>query len=233
MFGCLSLGMIYWSVHITTVESNLRTSWSWNVICIMDWAFAKPSTKRARFLPYHAYPQWRNCRFEPGGQSVTEEPTGHRQGVNQPKSRKRLRNDREFLDVVDAHTRFEKRENTLRNTKKIKITKYQNVSWRGSVFTFSLPGRAARPLATHQLRHCLSYILFNRPVVGKTALLRQKSQQTHYYYITATKLAKHINICCCSFNQVSMKKKKTLLQENFDLTINFDLMINFDFYFTK
>jgi len=28
---------------------------------------------------------------------------------------------------------------------------------------------------------CLSSILVNRPVVGKTALLRQKSQQTHYY----------------------------------------------------
>jgi len=37
---------------------------------------------------------------------------------------------------------------------------------------------------------CLRYILFNHPVVGKTALLRQKSQQTHYYYRIATKLAK-------------------------------------------
>jgi len=37
---------------------------------------------------------------------------------------------------------------------------------------------------------CLSSIIFNRPVVGKTALLRQKSQQTHYYYRIATKLAK-------------------------------------------
>jgi len=36
---------------------------------------------------------------------------------------------------------------------------------------------------------CLSYILFNRPVVGKTTLLRQKSQQTHYYCRIATKLA--------------------------------------------
>jgi len=33
---------------------------------------------------------------------------------------------------------------------------------------------------------CLSYILLNRPVVGKTALLHQKSQQTHYYYRVAT-----------------------------------------------
>jgi len=37
---------------------------------------------------------------------------------------------------------------------------------------------------------CLSYIQFNRPVVGKIALLRQKSQQTHYYHRIATKLAK-------------------------------------------
>jgi len=36
----------------------------------------------------------------------------------------------------------------------------------------------------------VSYIMFNRPVVGKTTLLRQKSQQAHYYYIIATKLAK-------------------------------------------
>jgi len=28
---------------------------------------------------------------------------------------------------------------------------------------------------------CLSSILFNRPVVGKTALLRQKSQKNHYH----------------------------------------------------
>ena len=42
-------------------------------------------------------------------------------------------------------------------------------------------------------------------------------------------LQKHVNICCCSFIKISMKKK-TLLQGNFDLTINFDLMINFDFF---
>ena len=36
----------------------------------------------------------------------------------------------------------------------------------------------------------VSSITFNRPVVGKTTLLRQKSQQTHYYYRIATKLAK-------------------------------------------
>jgi len=44
------------SALITTVESNLRASWSWNTICAMDWASAKPRTVRQRFLPYHAYP---------------------------------------------------------------------------------------------------------------------------------------------------------------------------------
>jgi len=37
---------------------------------------------------------------------------------------------------------------------------------------------ASRSLATP--------VLFNRPVVGKTVLLRQKSKQTHYYYRIAT-----------------------------------------------
>jgi len=49
---------------------------------------------------------------------------------------------------------------------------------------------------------CLSYININRPVVGRTALLRQKSQQTHYYYRIATKLAKAYQICCCSFQKI-------------------------------
>ena len=37
---------------------------------------------------------------------------------------------------------------------------------------------------------CPTYILLTRPVVGNTALLRQKSQQTYYYYKVATKLTK-------------------------------------------
>jgi len=54
-------------------------------------------------------------------------------------------------------------------------------------------------LSTYQTKYCkitflalprLSYIIFNRPVVGKTKLLREKSQQTHYYYTIATKRAK-------------------------------------------
>jgi len=35
----------------------------------------------------------------------------------------------------------------------------------------------------------LSCIIFNRSVVGKTTLLRRKSQQTHYYYTITTKFA--------------------------------------------
>jgi len=35
---------------ITTVESNLRTSKSWNIISIMNWAFTKPSTVRPPYL---------------------------------------------------------------------------------------------------------------------------------------------------------------------------------------
>jgi len=35
----------------------------------------------------------------------------------------------------------------------------------------------------------LLYIIFNRAVVGKTTSLRKKSQQAHYYYRIATKLA--------------------------------------------
>jgi len=43
-------------------------------------------------------------------------------------------------------------------------------------------------------------------------------------------LQSHINICCCSFNKILIKREKAVLQENFDSTINFDLMINFDFF---
>jgi len=42
-------------------------------------------------------------------------------------------------------------------------------------------------------------------------------------------MQKKINICCCSFNKISMKRKKSAAK-NFDLTINFDVMINFHFF---
>ena len=37
---------------------------------------------------------------------------------------------------------------------------------------------------------CLVHLIFYHPVVGKTTLLRQTLQQTHYYFRIATKLAK-------------------------------------------
>jgi len=56
-------------------------------------------------------------------------------------------------------------------------------------------------LSIYQIKYCkttflalplppLSYIIFDRPVTGKITLLCQKSQQTHYHYRIATKLAK-------------------------------------------
>jgi len=54
-------------------------------------------------------------------------------------------------------------------------------------------------LAIYQNKYCkntflvlphLVYVIFNRPVVGKTTLLRQNLQQTHDYFRIATGLAK-------------------------------------------
>jgi len=60
----------------------------------------------------------------------------------------------------------------------------------------------------------LSYTILNHLVVGKTTLLCQKLQQTYYYYrivkpIIAELMKKHINICCCSFNKISIREKTT------------------------
>jgi len=68
---------------------------------------------------------------------------------------------------------------------------------------------------------CLSYILFNRPVKGMQHYYARSCNKPTIITKLQLNLQKHINICCCSFNKVSMKKKK-LLQENFDLMINFD-----------
>jgi len=48
--------------------------------------------------------QWRSYKFEPGGQSLAEGPTGHCRGVHEQKLRKRLGNDSESLDDHDVHT---------------------------------------------------------------------------------------------------------------------------------
>jgi len=54
-------------------------------------------------------------------------------------------------------------------------------------------------LSIYQTKYCkstflalprLSYVIFNRPVVSKITLLRQKSQPTYFYYGIATMLAK-------------------------------------------
>jgi len=51
-------------------------------------------------------------------------------------------------------------------------------------------------------------MIFNRPVVGKTTL-PQKSQQTHYYYSIATKLAKACHYLLLQFQKSIDKEKKT------------------------
>jgi len=43
-------------------------------------------------------------------------------------------------------------------------------------------------------------------------------------------LQKYDNVCYCGFNEISIKRKKTVLQEKFDPTMNFDLMINLDVF---
>ena len=68
----------------------------------------------------------------------------------------------------------------------------------------------------------LSYIISNRPVVGKTTLLRPKSQQTRYYYKIASKRAKayqhpdgHVTrrrpfLACCPVSETSDCRKSGL-----------------------
>jgi len=65
--------------------------------------------------------------------------------------------------------------------------------------------------------------------VSKTPLIRQKSQQAHYHYRFATKLAKAYQYLLLRFNKISIKEK-TVMQEKFDLMIHFVLMINFDLF---
>jgi len=65
-------------------------------------------------------------------------------------------------------------------------------------------------LSIYQVKYCettflalprIAYIIFNRPAAGEIKLLRQKLQQTYYYYRIATEHAKHVSICCFSFNK--------------------------------
>jgi len=68
---------------------------------------------------------------------------------------------------------------------------------------------------------CLSYIIFNRPVVVKTKLFCQKLQPAHYYRI-ATKLAKS-NKSVVSVSKILIKRKRTLLQERKKVLPNYKL----------
>jgi len=50
--------------------------------------------------------------------------------------------------------------------------------------------------------------------VGKTTLLRQKSQKKNNIIIELQlNLQKHINICCFGFNKMSMNKKKRVARK--------------------
>jgi len=67
------------------------------------------------------------------------------------------------LDVVDDCTRlktktYRKKTKQQQPTGNHKNTKYQNASYEGSVFTFSLPGGAALPLPISYAT-CLSILL--------------------------------------------------------------------------
>jgi len=61
----------------------------------------------------------------------------------------------------------------------------------------------------------LSYMIFNRPVVGKTISLGQKSQQTHCYCRIAKKLTKAYEYLLQFQKNIDKKKlycKKGLIQ---------------------
>ena len=54
----------------------------------------------------------------------------------------------------------------------------------------------------------LSYIILNHPVMGKTTLLHQKSQQTHYYYRRVIKPYNAYQYLLLWFQQNIDKEKK-------------------------
>jgi len=73
------------------------------------------------------------------------------------------------------------------------------------------------------------HITLNRPVVGKQHCHIRNCNKPFIITELQLNLQKHIDICCCTLNEISIEKK-TALQEKFDPTTNFDLMINFDFF---
>ena len=60
-----------------------------------------------------------------------------------------------------------------------------------------------------------SYIAFNCQVVGKKHcyVLRHKSQQTMIITALQLNLEKHTNICCCSSNTLSIKRKNCVARK--------------------
>jgi len=53
-------------------------------------------------------------------------------------------------------------------------------------------------------------------------IISSKVAKTHYISELQLNLLKHLNMCYCSFSKISIKRK-TLLQENFDLTKKIDI----------
>jgi len=85
-------------------------------------------------------------------------------------------------------------------------------------------------LSIYQINYCKTKLLalprLAYTAVGKTSLLRHKSRQTYEYYRIAIELTKESSVVEHT-TRISVKRKSGL-QEKFDLTINSDLMTNFD-----
>ena len=88
-----------------------------------------------------------------------------------------------------------------------------------SVNLLKSPSRLYNVLLKHQVLPRLTY-----PAAGETILLHQKSQEIDYYVRVAGNLQKHVNICCCGFDKISIKRKNICATRNFYLTINIDLI---------
>jgi len=78
----------------------------------------------------------------------------------------------------------------------------------------------------------IRYLLYHAQPLRNISIVPVAAKQ-HYYankptIITALLLnwQKPINICYCSFNEVSVRRKNSA-SKKFDLTIHFELMINF------
>jgi len=87
-------------------------------------------------------------------------------------------------------------------------------------------------LSIYQTKRCkttilalprLSYIIFNRRVVGKTTLYYGRSCSKPIITTELQQnLQKHINICCCGFKKILIKRKNYTAKK-FNSMINCDL----------